>query len=282
MMNNQYEWVIDNKNELFSKKIKDFFSYQDLVLLLIKKDFTTFYKQTILGPLWYFIQPIFTTVIFIFVFGRIGGMTTNEIPRPLFYMSGIILWNYFSDCVIKTSTVFKDNADLFGKVYFPRMVIPVSIVISNLVKFLVQFMLFIVLLVYYTINYDSSISVNIIVLLIPILILFIALIGLGIGMIISAFTRKYRDLSFLVIFFIQILMFTTTVAYPLSMVNQSSYWFVVLNPMTSIIETFRFGFLGKGTLDWISLGYTCVFSVFILFIGLYTFNKVERKFIDTV
>jgi len=281
-MQDNFEWSIENKSSSLSAKLKEVWMHRDLLWLLVKKDFITFYKQTLLGPLWYFIQPLFTMFIFMFIFGKIGGFKTDGIPRPIFYMSGIILWNYFADCVTKTSTVFKDNSDLFGKVYFPRIILPISIVISNLVKFSIQFIFLIIITSYYIIFQKEQVGANYFIILFPLLIIMMAILGLGIGLIISAMTTKYRDLSFLITFGVQILMFTTTVAYPLSSVDKSILWIVELNPMTAVIETFRYGFLGKTTFQWNNLIYSFSFSVIMLSIGVFVFNKVERNFIDTI
>lgn len=281
-MQDNFEWSIENKSTSLSTKLKEVWMHRDLLGILVKKDFITFYKQTLLGPLWYFIQPLFTTLIFMFIFGKIGGFKTDGIPKPIFYMSGIILWNYFADCVTKTSTVFKDNSDLFGKVYFPRIVLPISIVISNLVKFSIQFFFLIIIIGYYVIFQKEQVGVNYFIILFPLLILVMAILGLGIGLIISAMTTKYRDLSFLITFGVQILMYTTTVAYPLSSVDKNIQWIVELNPMTAIIETFRYGFLGQATFQWIDLMYSSSISITMLGIGLLLFNKIERNFIDTI
>ena len=281
-MQDNFEWSIENKSTSLSTKLKEVWMHRDLMWLLVKKDFITFYKQTLLGPLWYFIQPLFTTLIFMFIFGKIGGFKTDGIPRPIFYMSGIILWNYFADCITKTSTVFKDNSDLFGKVYFPRIILPISIVISNLVKFSIQFFFLIIIISYYVIFQKEQVGVNYFIILFPLLIILMAILGLGIGLIISAMTTKYRDLSFLITFGVQILMYTTTVAYPLSSVDNSIQWIVELNPMTAIVETFRYGFLGQATFQWINLIYSFSFTIIMLSIGVFIFNKVERNFIDTI
>ena len=274
-------WEITSKRSLFDLKLKDVWEYRDLLILLVRRDFVSFYKQTILGPIWFFIQPFFTTIIFSFVFGRLAGISTDGLPGPLFYLAGITIWNYFSDCVIKTSTVFRDNADLFGKVYFPRLIMPLSIVISNLVRFAVQFLLFIIVLMYYVLK-DKQVQPNICISLFPILLILMAALGLGIGMIISALTTKYRDLSFLLSFGVQLLMYATTVIMPLSAVPAKYQWLIKLNPMTPILETFRYGFLGRGDFSWGSLGYTTVFAVITLTAGVIIFSKIEKNFIDTV
>ena len=281
-MNNSFDWEIESKSKLIDFKIKDVWEYRDLLFLLVRRDFVAFYKQTILGPLWFFLQPLLTTIMFTFVFGKLGGFKTDGLPQPLFYMAGVTTWNDFADCLTKTSTVFKDNANLFGKVYFPRLIIPFSIVMSNLVKFGVQMILFILMILYYVIFTDFSFQPNAFILLFPIIIVMMAFLGLGLGMIISAMTTKYRDLSYLVTFGVQLLMYATTVVYPLSSVNNDVRNIIEFNPMTSIIETFRYGFLGTATFQLSLFLYSIVFSVGVLILGIIIFNKVERTFVDTV
>lgn len=281
-MKNNFDWHIEGKSGLLDLKLKDVWAYRDLLWLLVRRDFVSFYKQTILGPLWFFIQPLLTTVMFTFVFGRLGGFKTDGLPQPLFYMAGVTAWNYFADCLNKTSTVFRDNANIFGKVYFPRLIMPLSIVVSNLVKFGVQMILFLLMIAYYVFVKHESCIPNSYILLFPLLIFLMAILGLGTGMIISAMTTKYRDLSFLVTFGVQLLMYATTVVYPLSTVKPSMNWIVKLNPMTSIIESFRYGFLGNATFSWSNLAYTISFSFIVLIFGIIIFNKVERTFVDTV
>lgn len=271
-------------NNLFEIKLRDLWHYRDLLSLLVKRDFVSFYKQTILGPLWFFIQPVFTIVIFTFVFGNLAGISTDGLPQPLFYMSGITVWNYFADCLIKTSTVFKDNASLFGKVYFPRLIMPLSIVVSNLVRFGVQLLLFILMILYYLIT-DVHFSPNWHILLFPLLVALMAGLGLGLGMIISAMTSKYRDLAFLVTFGVQLLMYATTVIYPLStaLKKYPEYaWIIRYNPMTPIIEAFRYGFLGSGSFGWADLTFCTTATLLIIVVGTLLFNKVEKTFIDTI
>ncbi|MDP9077344.1 MAG: ABC transporter permease [Bacteroidota bacterium] len=283
---NQETWDIEltPENNVLDLKLKDVWHYRDLLFLLVRRDFVSFYKQTILGPLWFFIQPLFTTIIYTFVFGNLANISTDELPQPLFYLAGITAWNYFADCLTKTSTVFTVNAGVFGKVYFPRLIVPLSIVVSNLIRFGVQMLLFIVMMVYYGVK-GAPFHPNAYLLLFPVLLLLMAMLGLGLGMIISAMTTKYRDLTFLITFGIQLMMYLTTVIYPLSTVEQKypKYkWMVEYNPMTSIIEAFRYGFLGKGTFTMVSLGVTTLITVIILLLGIVTFNRVERNFIDTV
>ncbi|RYF14655.1 MAG: ABC transporter permease, partial [Flavobacteriales bacterium] len=227
----------------------------------------------------------FTTIIFTFIFGNLAGISTDGLPKPLFYMAGITAWNYFADCLTKTSTVFKDNANIFGKVYFPRLIMPLSIVVSNLVRFGVQMILFLVMMTYYHFVIGASFNVTWAIALFPVIVLLMALLGLGAGMIISAMTTKYRDLAFLVTFGVQLLMYATTVIYPLSTALEKypAYaWIIEYNPMTPIIETFRYGFLGEGAFSWGSLGYASAITLILLLVGIVVFNKVERNFVDTV
>jgi lipopolysaccharide transport system permease protein len=287
-MNNLAEddWDIEitPKNNLFDLKLKDVWHYRDLLILLVRRDFVAFYKQTILGPLWFFVQPVVTILMYTVVFGNLAGIPTDGVPKPLFYLAGTIIWNYFADCLTKTSTVFKDNAAMLGKVYFPRLIMPLSIVLSNLIRFAVQLALFIVLLVVYWLK-GAVIVPNGIILLFPALIILIAALGLGMGMIISAVTTKYRDLTFIVSFGVPLLMYTTTVIYPLStaVAKYPAYsWMIKFNPITAVIETFRYGFLGKGSFSWDLLGYSVVLTLVILITGTIIFNKVEKNFVDTV
>jgi len=284
MSQQEHEWTIESKASLLDLKLNEVWAYRDLLLLLVRRDFVSFYKQTILGPLWFFIQPLFTTIIFTFIFGNLAGISTDGLPKPLFYMAGITAWNYFADCLTKTSTVFRDNAGIFGKVYFPRLIMPLSIVVSNLVRFGVQMLLFVLMMTYYYFS-GATFQVTWAIGLFPVIVLLMALLGLGTGMIISAMTTKYRDLAFLVGFGVQLLMYATTVIYPLSTAldKYPEYaWIIEYNPMTPIIETFRYGFLGEGSFSWGSLGYACGVTFALLLFGIVIFNKVERNFVDTV
>ena len=282
--NSEWDLVIEPQNSLFELHLKDVWRYRDLLWLLVKRDFVSFYKQTILGPLWFFIQPLFTTIIFTFIFGNLAGLSTDGLPQPLFYMAGITAWNYFADCLTKTSTVFKDNANIFGKVYFPRLIMPLSIVVSNLVRFGVQMLLFFVMMAYYLFLNEkgAGFHINAYVLLFPVLVLQMALLGLGLGLIITAMTTKYRDLAFLITFGVQLMMYATTVIYPLSAAPAKYKWLIELNPMTGIIEAFRYGFLGEGFLTKGTLGYSVIVTVVSLIIGVLIFNKTEKNFVDTV
>ena len=281
-LNNKFDWHIESKTSLFDLKARDVWAYRDLLGLLVRRDFVSFYKQTVLGPIWFFLQPLFTTIIFTLVFGKLGGFKTDGIPQPLFYLAGITAWNYFADCITKTSTVFRDNANIFGKVYFPRIIMPLSIVISNLVRFGVQLILFLIMLAYYVFVKGEACFPSVYIFFFPLLIIFMALLGLGMGMLISSMTTKYRDLAFLVTFGIQLLMYTTTVVYPLSTLNPTYRWIVELNPMTSVIELFRYGFLGHATFSIAGILYTASFSIIVFLLGTIVFNKTEKTFVDIV
>ncbi|MCY7421206.1 MAG: ABC transporter permease [Chitinophagaceae bacterium] len=277
------KWDLEIKptNSIFNLQLKDVWNYRDLLWLLVRRDFVSFYKQTILGPLWFFIQPLFTTIIFTLVFGQMGGFSTDSLPQPLFYMAGITAWNYFAECLTKTSTVFSVNAAIFGKVYFPRLIMPLSIVVSNLVRFGVQLLLFLMVMGFYWYQ-GARFNITWAIALFPIIVVLMALLGLGGGMIISSLTTKYRDLAFLFTFAVQLLMYATTVIYPLSSAPEKYKWLIELNPMTAIIETFRYGFLGQGSFTWYSFGYSSLVTCGLVVFGVIIFNKVEKNFIDTV
>jgi lipopolysaccharide transport system permease protein len=277
----EWDLVIEGSTTLFDIKFKDLWRYRDLMIMFVKRDFVSFYKQTILGPLWFFIQPLFTTIIYTFIFGGLAAISTDGLPKPLFYLAGITAWNYFADCLTKTSTVFKDNSNIFGKVYFPRLILPLSIIASNLVRFGVQMLLFLSMIVYYYCN-GTVFSPTWALLMFPILILLMALLGLGMGLIISAMTTKYRDLAFLITFGVQLMMYATTVIYPLSAAPEKYKNLIELNPMTGIIEAFRYSFLGRGEFSTWSVGYSAIVTLVVLFFGIIIFNKTEKTFVDTV
>lgn len=250
--------------------------------MYIKRDITTMYKQTILGPLWFLIQPAITTVMYMVVFGGIAGISTDGLPQPLFYLAGICMWQYFADCLTKTSATFLSNAGVFGKVYFPRIIAPLSTVTSNLVRFGVQFGLFIAVYIYY-IAIGTSVSPNWAISLFPLLVVMLAGFGLGFGLIVSSLTTKYRDLQILFTFIVQLWMYGTPVIYPLSTIPDGKLLLAMkLNPITAIVETFKYGALGSGTFSWYMLLYSFIFMVVVFFIGLVMFNKQQRSFMDTV
>jgi lipopolysaccharide transport system permease protein len=253
------------------------------MLLFVKRNIITQYKQTILGPLWYFIQPIMTTVMYMVVFGGIAKISTDGLPQPLFYLAGISFWQYFADCLNKTSNTFVSNAGIFGKVYFPRLVTPLSDVISNLVRFAIQFVLFLIVYAYYAIFTDVQIHTNWYILLLPLLIIMLAGLALGFGILFSSMTTKYRDLQLLLSFFVSLWMYATPVIYPLSTITNNTLKLVMqLNPLTGIVEFFKYGMLGVGCHDWWMLGYSFIFMVVLLALGIVVFNKVQRSFMDTV
>lgn len=279
-----WDLTIEPRGKLFSLNLKEIWRYRDLLEMYSKREIVTFYKQTILGPIWFFIQPIFTTIVFMFVFGGLAKIPTDGIPQPLFYLSGITLWNYFSESLTKTSDTFLTNQAIFGKVYFPRLIAPLSVIITGLLKMLIQFAVFAIVYVYY-IAIGTHVAPNLYALLFPILIIILAALTLGFGIIISSMTTKYRDLKFLITFAIQLWMYATPVIYPLSVMAGSSKKYLLLiqaNPLTAVMETFKYGFLGQGTFSWFALGYSFLFSVIVLFVGIIVFNKVERSFMDVI
>ena len=278
------EELISPKKNLFDVNLKEIWRYRDLILLFVKRDFVAVYKQTVLGPLWFVIQPIFTTLIFTVIFGQLASIPTDGLPQVLFYMCGISTWNYFSECFSKTSNTFVSNANIFGKVYFPRLVLPISTVISCLLKFFIQFSLFLIFLIYY-IYMGANVTPNTHVLVFPFIILIMAGLALGLGIIISSLTTKYRDFQFLVVFGVQLLMYATPIVYPLSLAKEKLgdyYWIAKLNPMSSIIEATKYAFLGQGEFSWAHLFYSFSVMLILLFIGVLVFNKVEQNFMDTV
>jgi lipopolysaccharide transport system permease protein len=277
----QWTEVIEPKRRLLDLRLEEVWRYKDLVLMFVRRDFVASYKQTILGPLWIFLQPLLTTITYTLIFGRVAGLSTDGLPRIAFYLAGISIWNYFSETLTKTANVFVSNAQMFGKVYFPRLTMPVAIAFSSLIRFGVQFTLFILVWLYYLLQ-ENGIHPNIYAALTPVLILIMGIIALGLGMIVSALTTKYRDLIYLLTFGVQLLMYATPVIYPLSSLPEEYRGLIAANPITAIVETFRYGFLGSGTFSWNYLIYSAVFAVVILLIGIITFNKVEKSFTDTV
>lgn len=279
-----YSLIIEPKSSLFSLNLKEIWQYRDLLEMYIKRDIVTVYKQTVLGPFWFFIQPIFTTIVFMFVFGGLAGIPTDGIPQALFYLSGITLWNYFSESLTKTSDTFISNQAIFGKVYFPRLIAPLSVTITGLIKMFIQFSVFIIVYIYFVAT-GSTVSPNMYAFLLPVLIFILAALALGFGIIISSMTTKYRDLKYLVSFAVHLLMYATPVIYPLS-VMQAKYhkylWLIQANPLTSILETFKYGFLGQGTFSWFGLAYSFIFAIIVLVMGIVIFNRVERSFMDVI
>lgn len=274
--------VIKPHTNLLEVNLGELWSYRDLTYMYVKRDIVTFYKQTIMGPLWFVIQPILTTVMFMFVFGNLAGLSTDGIPQPLFYFSGIILWNYFADCLTRNSKIFIENQMVFGKVYFPRLVVPISITISNLVRFFIQFVIFVIIYLYYYFQPNTVVEPNIYITLLPLLIILAAGLSLGFGIIFSSLTTKYRDLSFLLQFAVQLWMYATPVIYPLNSISPDKHWIIALNPMTAVVETFKFAAIGHGVFSWVYLGYSFAFMIVLLVVGVIIFNKVEKGFMDTV
>ena len=280
------EWttVIKPKERLLKIDLKELWDYRDLCMLFVRRTITTQYKQTVLGPLWYIIQPMITVVMYMVVFGGIAKIPTDGLPQPLFYLSGICLWQYFNDCLNKTSSTFVANASIFGKVYFPRMVVPVSSVLSNLLRFGIQFALFLaVYAVYQLWIIPGQIHTNWYALLLPVLVLMLAGLSLGFGVLFSSLTTKYRDMQLLLDFFIRLWMYATPVIYPLSTITNEKLRFVMsLNPLTGIVEAFKYGMLGAGEFSWGMLAYSFAFMVVLLALGIVIFNRVQRTFMDTV
>ena len=282
MQDSNWTTVIKPHSKLWEIDFKEIWRYKDLWAMYIKRDITTMYKQTILGPLWFLIQPAITTIMYMVVFGGIAGIPTDGIPQPLFYLAGICMWQYFADCLNKTSATFLGNAGVFGKVYFPRVIVPLSVVASNLVKFGVQLFLFLAVYVYYIIQ-GTNAAPNITILLLPVLVFMLAGFGLGFGMIVSSLTTKYRDLTILFSFVVQLWMYGTPIIYPLSTItNEKLLLAMKLNPITAIVETFKYSTLSAGTFSWYMLGYSFCFMIVVFFIGLILFNKQQRSFMDTV
>lgn len=277
---NEWDTVIESQHSLFDINFKELWHYRDLLVLFVKRDFVTVYKQTILGPLWFFIQPLLTTITFTVIFGNVAQLSTDGAPKIIFYMAGITLWGYFASCLTAVSGVFNANAGIFGKVYFPRLIMPLTIVVSNLMKFGVQFLLFACFVVYYTLN--KEILPNIYILLTPFIIVLMALISMGIGLILSSMTTKYKDLNQLIGFGIQLFMYATPVIYPSSSVPENFKWILDWNPLVGLFEYMRYAYLGIGSFDLYTLVYPSLFSIVILFLGILVFNKTQKTFMDTV
>ena len=282
-MEKQENWdlVIQPQRGLLDLHLGDLWRYRDLVMLFVRRDFVSVYKQTILGPLWYLIQPLLITLTFTVIFGSIAQLPTDGLPQFLFYMSGTVIWTYFAECLTKTSNTFVQNAALFGKVYFPRLAVPVSILISNLITFGIQFTFFLAFMGFFTLG-GSQIRPNAWILFSPVLVLMMAGLGLGFGIIISSLTTKYRDLRFLVQFGVSLLMYATPVIYPVSSIPERFQVLIRFNPMTPIVEAFRYAFLGAGSVHLLDLLYSFGFMLVIVAVGAVMFNRVEATFMDTV
>ena len=276
-----WDLIITSRKKWYDLQLADVWRYRDLIALFVRRDFVSRYKQTILGPLWFIIQPLITSLVFTVIFGNIARLPTDGLPQYLFYLSGNVMWGYFSACLTGTSDTFIANAGIFGKVYFPRLVMPLSIIISNLLSFAIQFVFF---LGFYLFFYLQGAAINLTewAFTLPLLILLMAGLGLGFGIIISSMTTKYRDLRYLVTFGVSLWMYATPVIYPVSSIPEKWRWVAAINPITPIIETFRAGFLGAGNASWASLAYSAGFMFVVMFIGVVIFNRVEKTFIDTV
>ncbi len=277
----QWSMVISPSNNWLDLHLKDVWRYRDLLWLFVKRDFVSVYKQTILGPLWFIIQPILTTIMFVVVFKNVAKIPTDNVPPVLFYLSGLTVWNYFASCITKTSNTFVGNAAIFGKVYFPRLIVPLSNVVSNLISFGIQFLLLLIMMIWYSFNgYDFRF--NTYILLIPVIIILLAALGLGLGIIISSLTTKYRDLTFLITFGVQLLMYATPVIYPLSFLSDKYRLIILANPLTPLVEIFRYAIFSNGTFNGLHLAYSAVFTLLSLLAGIVIFNRVEKSFMDTV
>ena len=281
-MEKEWTMIIRPQEKLWKVNLKEIWNYRDLIELFVKRNIVVQYKQTILGPLWYLIQPVLTVIMNMVVFGGIAHMSTDGVPQALFYLAGNVCWFYFSDCLNQTSSTFVANQGMFGKVYFPRMVVPISTVLSNLLRFSIQVVLFVAFWIYYFVT-GSDICLNWTILLLPALIFMLAGLGLGFGILISSMTTKYRDLSILFSFIVSLWMYATPIVYPISMITSEKLRLIImLNPMTSIIEAFKYATLGQGYFSWGALGYSFAFMSILLVWGIVIFNKVQRSFMDTV
>ncbi len=280
---NESEWtyIIKPRSKWWNLNLKSIWDARDLLKMFVWRDFVSLYKQTVLGPLWFFLQPLISTIVFTIIFGRIAKIPTDGLPQALFYMCGITCWGYFSDSMTKTANTFSSNAGIFGKVYFPRLIVPLSIIVSNIGKFFIQFCLFIGFCIYYYVH-GAKFQPNIYILITPLLLLMMAGLGLGIGIIISSLTTKYRDLHYLIGFGTQLFMYVTPIAYPLSFISGKYKWIFIINPMTPIVETFKFAYLGVGEFNWLHLLYSGGLMLLLLSIAILVFNSVEKTFIDTV
>lgn len=281
MADQQWTTEISPRKTWFALDIREIWHYRDLVMLFVRRDFVAVYKQTVLGPFWYLLQPIFSTLVFTIVFGVILKVSTEEIPQSLFFLSGIVVWNYFASCLNRTSDVLVENKGLFGKVYFPRLTVPISTVIVNLITFLIQFLLFLAVLWYFSAR-GAPVRIGPMLCLLPLLVVQMAALGLGVGILISSLTTKYRDLSFLVGFAVQLWMYATPIVYPLSMVPSGWRWLYDLNPMAFVVEAFRMGFWGTGSLDPLAMTISLVETVLLLVIAICVYSRVEKTFMDTV
>jgi lipopolysaccharide transport system permease protein len=277
----KWDLYIKPKRGWFNIEIGEIFRYKDLILLFVKRDFVTFYKQTILGPLWYIIQPLFNTLVFTFIFGKVAKIPTDGVPPFLFYLSGTVVWSYFSHCLNETSNTFTTNAEVFGKVYFPRIAVPISVAMTAVFQFLIQFSIFLGFLFYFWYK-GSDINPTIFIITLPLIVFHMAILSIGFGMMISALTAKYRDLTFAMGFMIQLWMYLTPIVYPLSQVPEKYRLFILINPMTAVVESFRGAFLGVNSITPQELLFSIFLSIIFFIGGIVIFNRVERTFMDTV
>jgi lipopolysaccharide transport system permease protein len=278
-----YDLIIRPKRHAFDIDFKEIWQYRDLLRMFVKRDVITVYKQTVLGPIWFIVQPILTTAIYIVVFGNIAKISTDGQPMVLFYLSGIVIWNYFAESFNQTSDTFSQNAGIFGKVYFPRLIMPLSKVTSGLIKFFIQFLFFMAIFAWYMFNGEASVQPNWTILLLPVYIAIMALMGMGAGILFTSMTTKYRDLKFLIAFGVQLLMYATPVIYPMSTIPEGTLKTLILaNPLSPIVEGFKYAFLGAGHFSWGALGYSAAFTAVMLIVGIVVFHRTERNFIDTV
>ena len=273
--------VIRSRSGWLDLELKEVWRYRDLILLFVRRDFVTIYKQTILGPMWFVVQPLFSTLVFTVVFGKIANIPTDGLPPPLFYMSAIVAWNYFSGCLSATSNTLVANAGIFGKVYFPRLTVPLSVVITNLLTFIIQFAVFLCLLLFFCLR-GAAVRPNAFIFLVPFLILQMGVLGLGCGILVSSLTTKYRDLTFFVSFAVQLWMYATPIVYPLSQIPERWQWLYAFNPMAAVIGAFRYAFLGAGSVRPLHLATGLAVTVLVLILGLILFRRVEKTFMDTV
>ena len=284
MNNEDQHWttIISPKKTWFELNLKEIWAYRDLISIFVRRDIVAIYKQTILGPVWFLFGPLFTVFSYTFIFSEVAHLSTDGLPGPLFYLAGTTLWGYFQTCFNGASYTFQSNAGIFGKVYFPRLVSPISMIISNLLKFIFQLVVFFIFLGYYIFQKDSIITINKFAFFFPIVIILLGLMALGSGIIVSTFTTKYRDLTMLIGVFLTVLMYATPIMYPASAIPELYKPFLVWNPISPLIEVFRYGFTGKGIVNWFGLLYSTLFTFVILLIGIVLFNRTEKTFMDTV
>ena len=279
--NGNWSLIIRSKRSWWDLRLGQVWKYRDLIMLFIRRDFVSYYKQTILGPLWFVIQPLMTTLVFTIIFGNIAALPTDGLPDFLFYLSGTVIWTYFANCLRKTSDTFITNQNIFGKVYFPRLVMPISILISNLITFFIQFALFLLFVAFFALQ-GADIRITSFATALPLMLVLMAGLGFGFGIIFSSLTTRYRDLVYLVQFGVQLWMYATPIIYPVSSIPERFQRFILLNPITPIVEAFRYAFLGAGTINWAMLGYSAGFMVVVVLIGIVAFNRVEATFMDTI